>query len=205
MLEPVVHGEGFFFHAFFDRSFTDLLGEADLVKDVDICPEILVLAVISGKPLFRQIPVFLVLRIQPPVFVKLVIGVVHHHDRKVHGFRFESSSQEFLDERLVGIQHQMIGLQEVLWIFPAYAVLPPFPQVKGDRKILDILGQIHGEDVEITILMNCQLLVPADIVVNQVLPAVDLSVDKSRIIFSIYILKLFCNGIFCLFDKHGNK
>ena len=113
--------------------------------------------------------------------------------------------KELVNQRIVGVKHIPIGFQDIFRIVTANALLPPPPQVERNLTIFHVLTQVLAKDVEITVLVNGQLIVEPNVVVQEVLSPVNFPVNKSRVHLMVDIDHLFSVWCPCFFLKHGKQ
>ena len=172
-------------HALPDHLRPHTVGDPHFHALVQAGPHLLVLSVVGSETPLRAFPVFLVLLVGPLRLVHGVVARQHHHGADIGRFLVLPAPQILVHQRVVAVDEIGVGLHHVLWVMAANGIIPPAPEVKRVWAILDIIAQIQRQGVEITVLVDGQVLVPADLVLDQVFPPPDLSVDKGAVVLTV--------------------
>ena len=86
---------------------------------------------------------------------------------------------------------------------PAHALIAPFPEIEWRLTIFHILAQVLTENVEITVLMNGEIIIEANLVLCEILSFVNLAVDKRTVHFVINVFHFPVDS--SLFNEIGNQ
>lgn len=205
MPKPRIDSNSFHAHSFSNTAGSHLIRDRHLVIDRHGIPHILMLPVVFGKSLFRAVSIFLILLINPVWLIHSVVGVKYHEDRIEHRLVMNAPTHELVHQNVITVQHVLISLKQIFRIMSANAIITPTPEIERSRTILNIFTQILSKDVKVTILMNCKRVVEVNIIVQKILPPVNLAVNESRVHIMIHIDNFLGFEIAGLFNKSRNQ
>ena len=157
MIDPLI--EGLRLHQ------QPLVEHAVFDADDDLCAGVLVAAgeenleflEILRKSLLHTAAVFLIVLIDPLFLIQREISVVDHADGEPLRVYHPTALEKLIDQRRVGIQHVVVGFENVFGIMTADALVAPPPEVERAGQILRRAGtDALAQDVEIAVLMDRQ-------------------------------------------------